>query len=191
MIGLEKLNRKAKNIDLGAIRIMFDKESKMQDVISIGIGEPNQNTNLAICKACADALMSGNTHYAPNAGRMELRRAISRNGFIAKNFFDPETEIMVTNGGMGAFALIMQVLLEPGDEVLIQDPQYLNFEKTVSYCGGVAVPVPTKFEDGFCVRAEEIRKRYKPGKTKILIINYPNNPTGEVIDKDELKKSRN
>ncbi len=188
MIGFEKLNQKAKNIDQGAIRIMFDKASKMQGVISMGIGEPNQNTNLAICKACADALMSGNTHYAPNAGRMELRRKISERGFIAKNFFDPETEIMVTNGGMGAFALIMQVLLEPGDEVLIQDPQYLNFEKTVSYCGGVAVPVPTKFEDGFCIKAEEIRKRYKKGKTKLLIINYPNNPTGEVIDEEELKK---
>lgn len=188
MIGLEKLNQKAKDIDQGAIRIMFDKASKMQDVISMGIGEPNQNTNLAICKACADALMSGNTHYAPNAGRMELRRKISERGFIAKNFFDPETEIMVTNGGMGAFALIMQVLLEPGDEVLIQDPQYLNFEKTVSYCGGVAVPVPTDFESGFCIKAEEIRKCYKKGKTKLLIINYPNNPTGEVVDKEELKK---
>ena len=132
MTGFDRLNLKAQNTDQGAIRTMFDKAAKMTGVISMGIGEPCQNTNLAICQACADALMSGNTHYAPNAGLLSLRKAISKNGFIAKDFFDPETEIMVTNGGMGAFALIMQVILEPGDEVLIQDPQYLNFQKTVT-----------------------------------------------------------
>ncbi|MBE6550184.1 MAG: pyridoxal phosphate-dependent aminotransferase [Ruminococcaceae bacterium] len=188
MTGFDRLNLKAQNTDQGAIRTMFDKAAKMTGVISMGIGEPCQNTNLAICKACADALMSGNTHYAPNAGILTLRKAISKNGFIAKDFFDPETEIMVTNGGMGAFALIMQVILEPGDEVLIQDPQYLNFQKTVSYCGGVAVPVPTTFESGFCMDAEEIRRRYVKGKTKMLIVNSPNNPTGEVVPEDKLRE---
>ena len=119
MIGLDRVNAKARSTDQGAIRTMFDKASKMQGVISMGIGEPNQNTHIEICKACAKALTDGNTHYAPNAGRMELRRALSRNGFIAKDFFDPETEIMVTNGGMGAFALVMQVILELGRQVLI------------------------------------------------------------------------
>ena len=123
---INKLNEKARNIDLGAIRIMFDKASKMQDVISLGIGEPNQNTHQDICNACAKALFEGNTHYSPNAGRIELRIAAAENGFVAKNFFDPETEVMVTNGGMGAFALVMQVILELGDQVLIQDPQYLK-----------------------------------------------------------------
>ena len=188
MTGFDRLNIKAKNTDQGAIRTMFDKAAKMQNVISMGIGEPSQNTNLDICRACADALMSGKTHYAPNAGVFRLREEIARSGFIAENFFDPETEIMVTNGGMGAFALIMQVILEPGDEVLIQDPQYLNFEKTVTYCGGVAVPVPTTFADGFCMRADEIRKRYVKGKTKMLIVNSPNNPTGEVIEENRLKE---
>jgi len=188
MTGFERLNKKAQNTDQGAIRTMFDKASKMSGVISMGIGEPCQNTNISICKACADALMGGNTHYAPNAGLLKLREAISKNGFIAKDFFDPETEIMVTNGGMGAFALVMQVILEPGDEVLIQDPQYLNFQKTVSYCGGVAVPVPTTFESGFCMDADEIRKRFVKGKTKILIVNSPNNPTGEVIPEDKLRE---
>lgn len=188
MTGLERLNKKALATDQGAIRTMFDKAAKMENVISMGIGEPSQDTNLAICRAAADALMSGKTHYAPNAGVLALRQAISRNGFILKDFFDPEGEIMVTNGGMGAFALIMQVILEPGDEVLIQDPQYLNFEKTVSYCGGVAVPVPTTFESGFCMDAEEIRRRYVKGKTKMLIINSPNNPTGEVAPEEKLRE---
>lgn len=186
MLGEERLNEKARSISLGAIREMFDKASKMDNVISMGIGEPNQDTNLAICKACADALMQGKTHYAPNAGISELRYMLAQNGFIAKDLFDPESEIMVTNGGMGAFALIMQSILTPGDEVLIQDPQYLNFKQTINLCGGVAVPVPTTFESGFCMQAEDIRKRYVKGKTKMLIVNSPNNPTGEVIPKDKL-----
>ena len=186
MLGEERLNEKARAISLGAIREMFDKASKMENVISMGIGEPNQDTHLDICRACANALMEGKTHYAPNAGIYELRKALSKNGFIAKNFFDPDTEIMVTNGGMGAFALVMQCILAIGDEVLIQDPQYLNFKQTVNYCGGIAVPVPTTFESGFCMQAEDIRKKYVKGKTKMLIINSPNNPTGEVIPKDKL-----
>ena len=188
MTGIERLNQKATNTDQGAIRVMFDKAAKMDNVISMGIGEPSQNTDLAVCRACAEALMAGKTHYAPNAGILPLRQALSKHGFIAKDFFDPETEIMVTNGGMGAFALIMQVILEPGDQVLIQDPQYLNFQKTVSYCGGVAVPVPTTFESGFCMTAEEIRRRYVKGKTKMLIVNSPNNPTGEVMDENALRE---
>lgn len=186
MFGEERLNEKAKNISLGAIREMFDKASKMENVINMGIGEPNQDTSLAICKACQDALMSGKTHYAPNAGIYELRKALSRNGFIAKDFFDPDTEIMVTNGGMGAFALIMQCVLSLGDQVLIQDPQYLNFKQTINLCGGVAVPVKTTFESGFCMSADSIREKYIKGKTKMLIINSPNNPTGEVIPEDKL-----
>ena len=188
MVSDKILTDNARNITLGAIREMFDKASKMDSVISMGIGEPNQDTNLAICKACCDALMSGKTHYAPNAGIKELRIGLSKNGFIAKDFFDPETEIMVTNGGMGAFALIMQCVLNNGDEVLIQDPQYLNFKQTVALCGGVAVPVPTTCESGFCMQVEDIRKRYKKGKTKMLILNSPNNPTGEVIPKDKLEE---
>ena len=187
MNGLNRLNEKARNMDQGAIRVMFDRASKMQNVISMGIGEPNQDTHKDICRACADALMQGNTHYAPNAGRIELRRAIAAKGLIAANLYDPETEVIVTNGGMGAYSLLMQVLLEPGDHVLIQDPQYLNFATSIRYCGGVAVPVPTTAEDGFCMRAEDIRRLYVPGKTKALIVNSPNNPTGEVIPRDRLE----
>ena len=187
MIGLERLNSKALATDQGAIREMFDKAAKMDGVISMGIGEPCQNTNRIVCEAAAAALLSGNTHYAPNAGVLALRKAISKNGFIARDLFDPEGEIMVTNGGMGAFALIMQVILEVGDEVLIQDPQYLNFEKTISYVGGVAVPVPTTAESGFCMCPDDIRRLYKKGKTKMLVVNSPNNPTGEVIPEEKLR----
>ena len=182
------ISKKALSVDLGAIRTMFDKASKMTDVVSLGIGEPDLNTHPDICKVCSDALRSGFTHYAPNAGMPQLRRAISDNGFISKNKYDPDSEIIVTNGGMGAFALIMQVLLEKGDEVLIADPQYLNFVTNVKYCGGTVVRVPTRAEDGFCMRAETIRTLYKKGKTKMLIINSPNNPTGEVASAQQLSE---
>ena len=185
------LSQKARAVEEAVIRVMFDKAAKMDNVISMGIGEPNQDTNLDICRACAEALMQGNTHYAPNAGRMELRRAIAEKGLIAKGLYDPESEIIVTNGGMGAFALVMQVLLDPGDQVLIQDPQYLNFAATVSYCGGVAVRVPTTAESGFCMDPDTVRSLYVPGKTKMLIINSPNNPTGEVIPRDKLEALAN
>lgn len=180
------ISKKALSVDLGAIRTMFDKASKMKDVISLGIGEPYEDTHPDICRACSDALGKGFTHYAPNAGMMELRKAISERGFISKNKYDPESEIIVTNGGMGAFALIMQVMLEKDDEVLIADPQYLNFITNVKYCGGRVVRVPTRAEDGFCMRADTIRSLYKKGKTKMLIINSPNNPTGEVATENRL-----
>jgi len=186
--GLERLNAKARSMDQGAIRVMFDRAAKMQNVISMGIGEPNQDTHPDVCRACADALLKGFTHYAPNAGMPQLRRAISEKGLIAANLYDPDTEIIVTNGGMGAYSLLMLVLLEPGDHVLIQDPQYLNFITSIRYCGGVAVPVPTTAESGFCMSAEDIRRLYVPGKTKALILNSPNNPTGEVVSRERLEE---
>lgn len=187
MIGLERLNHKALDMDQGAIRVMFDRAAGMQNVISMGIGEPSQDTDHTICRACGESLLKGYTHYAPNAGMPQLRRAISEKGLIAANLYDPDTEIIVTNGGMGAFSLLMLVLLEPGDEVLIQDPQYLNFATSIRYCGGVPVPVPTTAESGFCMNAEDIKSRYVPGKTKALILNSPNNPTGEVAPRENLE----
>ena len=187
MNGEHWLNEKARNMDQGAIRVMFDKAATMDNVISMGIGEPRENTDLSICRACADALMAGNTHYAPNAGRLELRRAIAEKGLIAKNIYDAETEVIVTNGGMGAFSLLMQCILEPGDGVMIQDPQYLNFATSIRYCGGEIIPVPVFPEDSFCLTGEEIRRHYIPGKTKAVVVNSPNNPTGEVIPMDKLQ----
>ena len=181
------LSQKAAGVSVGVIREMFDKAAKMNDVISMGIGEPDLDTDSRVCRACAEALERGMTHYAPNAGRLELRRAIAKHGLIAGEIYDPEGEIIVTNGGMGALALLMQVLLEPGDGVLVQDPQYLNFATTIELVGGRAIRVPTRFEDGFCPTPEAIRAAYVPGKTKILLLNSPNNPTGEVIPREKLE----
>jgi aminotransferase len=182
------LNDRAKELKQGSIRAMFDKASTMQNVISMGIGEPDLHTPAPICQACADALMNGITHYTPNAGFPVLREAVSKYCFDIPGLYDPATEIIITNGGMGALSMLMLVMLQPGDQVLIQNPQWLNYAAQIKYCGGEPVGVPTTAENNFIMTAEDIRKCYVPGKTKALIINSPNNPTGEVVSREELEK---
>lgn len=182
------LNERARGLSQGKIRAMFDKANTMQNVVSMGIGEPDLHTPEPICRACADALLSGYTHYTPNAGFPQLRQAISQYALDVPGLYDPMTEIIVTNGGMGALSLVMLVLLQPGDQVLIQNPQWLNYESQIRFCGGEPVGVSTSKENNLVMTAEDIRKCYVPGKTKALIINSPNNPTGEVVPLEELKK---
>lgn len=188
MKGEHLLNARARELEQGMIRAMFDKANKMDNIISMGIGEPDLHTAKPICQAASDALMAGVTHYTPNAGFPVLRKAISQYAFDIPGLYDPDTEIIVTNGGMGALSLVMLVLLEKGDQVLIQNPQWLNYAAQIRFCGGEPVAVPTTAENGFIMKAEDIRKCYVPGKTKALIINSPNNPTGEVMTRQQLQE---
>ena len=122
---------------------MFDRANKMTDVISLGIGEPDMTTPKEICDAAKQALDLGYTHYTPNAGLPVLRKAIAEKSYIKGLHYDPTKEIIITNGGMGALSLLFLVLLNEGDEILIQDPQWLNYVAQVKYCNGTAVRVPT------------------------------------------------
>ena len=185
MNGEKWLSKRAYALKQGAIRAMFDKARAMENVISMGIGEPDMETPEPIRRACAEALELGYTHYPPNAGLPILRDAISRYGLPEPGLYAPQ-EIMVTVGAMNALALLMLVLLEPGDHVMIQDPQWLNYASQIEYCGGVAVKLPTDPEMGFALKAKTIRDHYVPGKTKILLINSPNNPTGHVMTRENL-----
>ena len=115
-------NEKAKKLKQGAIRAMFDRAATMTDVISMGIGEPDMPTPGLVCRAGAEALQQGLTHYTPNAGTMQLRRAIAERASVAPVGYDPAQEIIITNGGMGALSLLFLVILNDGDEILIQDP---------------------------------------------------------------------
>ena len=119
---MDWINEKAKTLRQGAIRAMFDKASTMDNVISMGIGEPDMATPELVCRAGNEALEKGITHYTPNAGTPALRRAIAEKSNLKGVGYDPTTEIIITNGGMGALSLLFLVLLNPGDEVLIQDP---------------------------------------------------------------------
>ena len=184
---MEWINQKAKTLQQGAIRAMFDRANQMTDVISLGIGEPDMPTPKLVCEACKEALDKGITHYTPNAGTLSFRRAIAEKTYLKDLHYDPNTEIIITNGGMGALSLLFLVLLNEGDEVLIQDPQWLNYVAQVSFCNGTAVRVPTDLAHNFEMQPEDIEKRITP-RTKALMINTPNNPTGSVMTRKTMEK---
>lgn len=181
------INEKAKTLQQGAIRAMFDRANKMTGVISLGIGEPDMPTPALVCEAAKEALDKGITHYTPNAGTLDFRRAIAEKSYIRDLHYDPETEIIVTNGGMGALSLLFLVLLNKGDEILIQDPQWLNYVAQVAYCDGTAVRVPTDLAHNFEMQPETIERLITP-HTKAIMINTPNNPTGSVMSARTLEK---
>ena len=184
---MQWLNKKAQGLQQGAIRAMFDRANAMTGVISMGIGEPDMPTPMVVCEAGKRALEQGVTHYTPNAGTPMLREAIAKKSYLKDIGYDPAKEIIITNGGMGALSLLFLVLLEDGDEVLIQDPQWLNYVAQVKYCGGVPVRVPTDLEHQFEMQPEDIEARITE-RTKILMINSPNNPTGNVMSSQTLSR---
>lgn len=182
---MQWINERAKALSQGAIRAMFDRANKMTGVISMGIGEPDMATPDLICRAGKEALDRGITHYTPNAGAPMLRKKIAEKSYLRDLRYDPEREIIITNGGMGALSLLFLVILNEGDEVMIQDPQWLNYVAQVNYCGGTVVRVPTKPEQGFEMRPEVIEELITP-RTKAIMINSPNNPTGNVMSPEAL-----
>ena len=159
----------------------------MTGVISLGIGEPDMPTPKLVCEAAKEALDKGITHYTPNAGTLAFRQAIAEKSYLKELHYDPNTEIIITNGGMGALSLLFLVLLNKGDEILIQDPQWLNYVAQVAYCDGTAVRVPTDLEHNFEMQPEAIEKLITP-HTKALMINTPNNPTGSVMTRETMAK---
>lgn len=181
------INKRAEKLEQGAIRAMFDRANKMTGVISLGIGEPDMPTPKLVCDAACEALEKGITHYTPNAGTLSFRRAIAEKSYLKDVQYDPATEIIVTNGGMGALSLLFLVLLNEGDEVLIQDPQWLNYAAQIDYCGGRAVRVPTDLVHNFEMQPETIEACITP-KTKALMLNTPNNPTGSVMSRVTMEK---
>ena len=184
---MEWINEKAKTLKQGAIRAMFDRANTMTGVISLGIGEPDMPTPKLVCEAAKEALDKGITHYTPNAGTLAFRQAIAEKSYLKELHYDPNTEIIITNGGMGALSLLFLVLLNKGDEILIQDPQWLNYVAQVAYCDGTAVRVPTDLEHNFEMQPEAIEKLITP-HTKALMINTPNNPTGSVMTRETMAK---
>lgn len=182
---MDYLSERAKQLHQGAIRAMFDKSAGMDDIINMGIGEPDLNTPAKICEAAAQALKEGKTHYTPNAGTLECRQAVAAHSSIKTLQYDPVSEIIITPGGMGALSLFLSVVVNEGDEVLVQDPQWLNYVSQIQFFGGAPVPVPVRSKECFVLKAAEIEKRITT-KTKLLMLNSPNNPTGCVIPPAEL-----
>jgi aminotransferase len=159
----------------------FDLAAEMQDVISLGVGEPDFVTPRHIREACVDALGHGYTMYTANQGLTELLEAIADEYVQGHQLeYDPRREILVTVGVSEALDLVFRAVLEPGDEVLIPEPCYVSYKPTVTMAGGKPVTVLTRAEDGFQVRAAALESVLSP-RVKALLVCYPNNPTGGVL----------
>jgi aminotransferase len=168
------------------IRRFFDIAATMEDVISLGIGEPDFDTPEPIVQAGIESLKRGETHYSSNAGLMELRQAISQQiEHLYGVSYDPAGEILVTVGVSEALYLALAATLDPGDEVIVPEPCFVAYAPEVVFAGGRPVIVPTTVENNFQVTAEDIAAAITP-RTKALLIGYPNNPTGAVMSRERM-----
>jgi aminotransferase len=170
------------------IRRFFDIAATMDDVISLGIGEPDFNAPEVVARAGAETLAKGDVHYTSNSGTIELRRAIADHveGLYGVRY-DPETEILVTVGVSEALYLALTAILDPGDEVIVPEPCFVSYASGVTLTGGVPVSVPTTVDERFQVTAEVLKAAITP-RTKALLIGYPNNPTGAVLSRDRMNE---
>ena len=170
------------------IRRFFDIAATMDNVISLGIGEPDFNAPASVVRACTDALSEGDVHYTSNSGTIELRRAIAAHvDRLYDVRFDPETEIQVTVGVSEALYLALATVLDPGDEVLVPEPCFVAYASGVTLAGGVPIRVPTYVHERFQVTAETLRAAITD-RTKVLLIGYPNNPTGAVLSGERMSQ---
>lgn len=189
MIDYDKLlSSKVTEMKPSGIRRFFDIAAEMEGVISLGVGEPDFPTPWAIRHAAVTALEKRRTIYTANPGLAELRREIS--GYIMQSTgveYDPMGEIVVTVGGSEAIDLTIRSVVETGDEVLVVQPSFVCYAPIVELTGGIAVPLETKPEDNFKLRADILRKKIT-SRTKLLILPYPNNPTGAIMTREELEE---
>ena len=174
------------DIKPSGIRKFFDLVSSNPQAISLTVGEPDFVTPWHIRMAGIDSLEKGKTYYTANAGLAELRQEIA--GYLDRRFgvkYDPMKEIIVTVGGSEAIDITFRSLLEPGDEVIIPQPAFVCYEPLARMAGGVPVIIETKEENNFKLTAAELRAALTP-KTKLLVLPYPNNPTGAIMTKEDL-----
>jgi len=177
-----------RTIPRSGIRDFFEIVQSMKEVISLGIGEPDFVTPWHIRESAIYSLEKGRTGYTSNLGAPRLRRAIA--AYVESHFsvgYNPHDEIIVTVGVSEAIDLALRALLNPGDEVLYHEPCYVSYSPSILLAGGVPVAVATRAEDEFTLRAANLEKSITP-KTRVLMLNFPTNPTGAVMPQEELKK---
>ena len=184
----EQLNPDVVALKPSGIRKYFDIAATMDDVITLGVGEPDFKTPWHIREAGIKSLEKGYTRYTANRGMIELRKAIST--FMKNKYtlsYDSEKEILITVGGSEAIDGCIRTIVSPGDEVLIIEPSFVCYVPLVKMCGGVPVIIETKNENNFRLTADELRAHITD-KTKLLILPYPNNPTGAVMRREHLEE---
>lgn len=182
------LSDKVKKMKPSGIRKFFDIAATKKDVISLGVGEPDFSTPWAIRKSAINTLERKKIIYGANKGIESLREAICT--YINKKYgvkYNSEDEVVVTVGGSEAIDLAIRALVDPGDEVLVVEPSFVCYTPLVELVGGVAVPVPTRIENNFKLTPEDLKGKITD-KTKLLILPFPNNPTGAVMTKEDLEK---
>ena len=181
------LNKTVCDIKPSGIRKFFDMLSTMDDVVALTVGQPDFITPWHIREAAIESIEKGKTYYTSNAGTPELRLEISK--YMKRRFnleYQPKDEIFVTVGGSEAIDVAMRAILAPGDEVILPQPAFVCYEPIALMQGAKVVHINTKLENKFKVTAEEIKAAITP-KTKMLILPFPNNPTGAILTREELE----
>lgn len=182
------LNEMIQQIPPSGIRKYFDLASQMEGVVSLGVGEPDFETPWHIREAAIHAIKTGKTFYTSNVGLPQLRNEICN--YYRRNFhvdYDGYNECMITVGGSEAIDLVMRTIINPGDEVILLQPGYVAYEPLIRLAGGVPVIIELKEENKFKLTPEELQKAITP-KTKMLFINFPGNPTGGAMSREDYEK---
>lgn len=186
-MNIEKLlNKTAYSLPPSGIRRFFDLAAEMEDVISLGVGEPDFVTPWHIRESGIYSLEKGHTYYTSNAGIIELRQEVCR--YLSRRFslsYSPD-EVLITVGGSEAIDLCFRATINPGDEVLIPEPSFVCYSPCASLAGGVPVPIVTEEKDDFILTPEALRAAITE-KTKLIVLPFPNNPTGAIMTKPQLE----
>lgn len=185
-IARTRISERASLLPPSGIRKFFDLIVGMENVISLGVGEPDFATPWRIREAAIHAVERGHTHYTSNYGLLALREKLGDS--LASRYgvsYNPSSQLLITVGVSQGLDLAMRALLNPGDEVLIPEPTYVSYMPCVSLAGGVPVPVPTNSATGFSLKASDITP-YLTARSRALLIGYPNNPTGAVLNREDL-----
>lgn len=182
----EVITQRVRSVPPSGIRKFFDVLATMEDVISLGIGEPDFATPQQICHAGISSLERGETSYTSNAGMLELREQLASH--LARLYgvqYDPVQELLMTVGVSEALHIALLTVVEPGDEVIVPEPCFVSYKPGIIFAGGTPVVVEARVENGFQVTAAQIERVITP-RTKAMLIGYPNNPTGAVMSRDRL-----
>lgn len=183
-----QISQNTQNIQPSKIRKMFNKALEYEHVLSFTLGEPDFTASENVVEAGCQAIREGKTKYSANAGILELRQAIARYLHRAEGLsYDPASQIIVTAGAMEALFLALKVLLEPGDEVIVNEPCWTNYIQQISMCGGIPVPVAADPQKGFDLDVDKIAQAVTP-RTRVIILNSPCNPTGAVASREALEQ---
>jgi aminotransferase len=181
------ISERAHNIPPSGIRKFFDLALTIEDVISLGVGEPDFPTPWNICESSIYSIEQGFTSYTPNKGLPVLRESLSN--YLQQHYnlpYNSDNEIIITSGVSEGLDIAIRAIIDPGDEVLIAQPSYVSYAPCVTLAGGIPVPVQCTEPDRFKLNADALQDKIT-GKTKALMINFPNNPTGAVMNREDLR----